>query len=89
MEAVSGSPHISGIKNFWKQAKRHMRRCNGIPKAHFHPTEGKQFYCFISSFDPKRVRVAAQSSPSQKPLENALRMYQNINGLTLSVTAPM
>ena len=28
--------HINGIENFWKQAKRHMRRCNGIPKAYFH-----------------------------------------------------
>jgi transposase len=28
--------HINGIENFWNQAKRHMRRYNGIPKAHFH-----------------------------------------------------
>ena len=28
--------HINGIENFWSQAKRHMRRYNGIPKAHFH-----------------------------------------------------
>jgi hypothetical protein len=27
----------------------------------------------------KRVRVAAQSSPSQKPLEDALRMGQSMN----------
>ena len=27
--------HISGIKNFWNQAKRHMRRFNGVPKEHF------------------------------------------------------
>lgn len=27
--------HINGIENFWSQAKRHMRRYNGIPKAHF------------------------------------------------------
>ena len=56
-----------------------MRRYNGIPKAHFHPTEGKQFHCFLSSFDPKRVRMALQSLTSQKPLENTLRMYQNMN----------
>jgi transposase len=24
--------HISGIENFWSQAKRHLRRFNGIPK---------------------------------------------------------
>ena len=28
--------HINGLENFWSQAKRHLRRYNGIPKAHFH-----------------------------------------------------
>lgn len=28
--------HINGIENFWNQAKRHLRRYNGIPKANFH-----------------------------------------------------
>ncbi len=28
--------HINGIENFWNQAKRHMRKFNGIPKHHFH-----------------------------------------------------
>ncbi len=27
--------HINGIENFWNQAKRHMRRFNGIPKDQF------------------------------------------------------
>ena len=27
--------HINGIENFWNQAKRHMRKFNGIPKTHF------------------------------------------------------
>jgi transposase len=27
--------HINGIENFWNQAKRHLRRYNGIPKVHF------------------------------------------------------
>ena len=27
--------HINGIKNFWNQAKRHMRKFNGVPKAKF------------------------------------------------------
>nr|WP_280643983.1 IS1595 family transposase [Candidatus Erwinia dacicola] len=27
--------HINGIENFGNQAKRHMRKFNGIPKAHF------------------------------------------------------
>jgi transposase len=28
--------HINGIENFWAQAKRHLRRYNGIPKANFY-----------------------------------------------------
>ncbi len=30
------SNHINGIENFWNQAKRNLRRYNGIPKQHFH-----------------------------------------------------
>ncbi len=33
---VARGNHINGIENFWNQAKRHLRRYNGIPKAHFH-----------------------------------------------------
>ena len=28
--------HINGIENFLNQAKRHMRKFNGIPQEHFH-----------------------------------------------------
>ncbi len=28
--------HINGIENFWNQAKRHLRKFNGIPKNNFH-----------------------------------------------------
>jgi transposase len=28
--------HINGIENFWNQAKRHLRRFNGIPKTGFY-----------------------------------------------------
>ena len=27
--------HINGIENFWSQAKRHLRKYNGIPKKYF------------------------------------------------------
>ena len=33
---AEGGNHINGIENFWNQAKRHMRKFNGIPKEHFH-----------------------------------------------------
>ena len=31
-----GFNHINGIENFWNQAKRHLRKFNGIPKEHFY-----------------------------------------------------
>jgi transposase len=33
--AERGGNHINGIENFWNQAKRHLRKYNGIPKHHF------------------------------------------------------
>ena len=30
-----GRNHINGIENFWNQAKRHLRKFNGIPREHF------------------------------------------------------
>lgn len=32
---ADGKNHINGIENFWNQAKRHLRKFNGVPKAHF------------------------------------------------------
>ena len=34
-EFVSAGRPINGIKHFWSQARRHLRRYNAIPKAHF------------------------------------------------------
>ena len=31
---VKGQTHINGIENFWNQAKRHLRKYNGIPQHH-------------------------------------------------------
>lgn len=28
--------HVNGIENFWNQAKRHLRKYNGIPRQYFH-----------------------------------------------------
>jgi len=33
--ANSAGGHINGIENFWGQAKRHLRKYNGIPRHHF------------------------------------------------------
>ena len=35
IEFVDNHTHINGIENFWSQAKRHLRKYNGIPKQHF------------------------------------------------------
>ena len=32
---AEGRNHINGIENFWNQAKRHLRKFNGIPKSQF------------------------------------------------------
>ena len=34
-EANGRVAHINGIENFWSQAKRHLRKYNGVPKHHF------------------------------------------------------
>jgi transposase len=32
---ADGHNHINGIENFWSQAKRHLRKYNGIPRQNF------------------------------------------------------
>lgn len=32
---ANGHNHINGIENFWNQAKRHLRKYNGVPKENF------------------------------------------------------
>ena len=34
-EFADNHNHINGIENFWSQAKRHLRKYNGIPKQNF------------------------------------------------------
>ena len=34
--AAPGGRHINGIENFWNQAKRHLRKFNGVPKDSFY-----------------------------------------------------
>ena len=34
--ASSSKRHINGIENFWNQAKRILRKYNGVPRKHFH-----------------------------------------------------
>ena len=50
---AEGRNHINGIENFWNRAKRHLRRFNGIPRAHFRLFLKECEWCFNCS-DPKR-----------------------------------
>ena len=44
--------HINGIENFWNQAKRHLRKFNGIPKETF-PLFLKECEWRFNNSDPK------------------------------------
>ena len=45
--------HINGIENFWNQAKRHLRRFNGVPRDHF-PLFLTECEWRFNNSDPKR-----------------------------------
>jgi transposase len=45
-------PPINGIENFWNQAKRHMRKFNGVPKEQF-PLFLKECEWRFNNPDPK------------------------------------
>ena len=55
---VAEGRHINGIENFWSQAKRHLRRYNGIPRAHF-------------GLFPQGMRVAFQLPPNRPAADYA------------------
>ena len=44
--------HINGIENFWNQAKRHMRKFNGVPKENF-PLFLKECEWRFNNLNPK------------------------------------
>ena len=44
--------HINGIENFWNQAKRHMRKFNGVPKEQF-PLFLKECEWHFNNLKPK------------------------------------
>ena len=45
--------HINGIEDFWNQAKRHMRKSNGVPRDQFGPYLQECEWRFNNS-DPSR-----------------------------------
>jgi transposase len=49
---AEGQNHINGIENFWNQAKRHMRKFNGVPKENF-PLFLKECEWRFNNPDPK------------------------------------
>jgi transposase len=57
--------HINGIENFWNQAKRHLRKFNGIDK--------KYFYLFLKECE-WRFNIG-QPNKLLKNLKSILKMY--------------
>ncbi|MCH7616189.1 MAG: transposase [Nitrospinae bacterium] len=43
---VKAQTHLNGIENYWNQAKRHLRKYNGIPQQHFDLFLKKCKWCF-------------------------------------------
>ena len=64
---AEGWTHINGIENFWSQAKRHLRRYNGVPRQHFHLFLKECEWRFNNS-DPKT---------QLRQLKQWLRVYLN------------
>ena len=52
--------HINGIENFWNQAKRHMRKFNGIPRQHFNLSL-KEFEWRFNIGTPSKLLVDLKS----------------------------
>ena len=57
--------HINGIENFWNQAKRHLRKFNGVPK--------KQFNLFLKKCE-WRFNMGAPAE-LLKDLKKLLKQY--------------
>ena len=52
--------HINGIENFWNQAKRHMRKFNGVPREHFPLFLKECEWRFINSKPKAQLRQIKQ-----------------------------
>jgi transposase len=68
---VQGRAHINGIENFWSQAKRHLRRYNGIPRRSFHlflaECEWRFNHAPASNLLKTLSEWAGMEHPSRKP----------------------
>ncbi len=52
--------HINGIENFGNQTKRHLRKFNGIPKAHFELYLKECEWCFNHSSLKEKISLLKQ-----------------------------
>ena len=57
---ADGINHINGIENFWNQAKRHLRKFNGISKEHFHLFIKECEWRFNNSNPKEQLRLLKQ-----------------------------
>ena len=52
--------HINVIESFWSQAKRHMRKFNGVPKDHFRLFLKEYEWCFNNPKPQAQLRMIKQ-----------------------------
>ena len=60
MHFAENHNHINGIENFWNQAKRHLRKFNGIPKEHFELYLKEYEWCFNNSEIKSQISILKQ-----------------------------
>ena len=56
-EFVRGLSHINGVENFWNQAKRHMRKFNGITKENFNLFLQESVFRFNYSSSKEQLKL--------------------------------
>ena len=52
-----GANHINGIENFWNQAKRHLRKFNGVSKEHLHLFRKECGWRFNNSDPREQIQI--------------------------------
>ncbi|WP_182419207.1 IS1595 family transposase [Bartonella sp. HY038] len=57
---VDKSNHINGIENFWNQAKRHMRKFNGLLRKNFGPFSKEYEWRFNSLLPKAKLKLIKQ-----------------------------
>ena len=84
--------HINGIENFWNQAKRHLRKFNGVPKAQFglylkecewrfNNSDPSDQLSLIRQWVNRYLRQLTGSAPKQ--IESSLKLSAKVHALKI------